>query len=192
MIRVFTFAFYTSVPLAQDGMSFYKARSAACHDAPVGRVPALSALRAMTPTGNLKCSRRRRNGDASCRVDRAGADNVAVYLAHAESPRGDASANLCKENDADSLRTSSGPAWSKWGVDSENTRFQTSDAAGLATSQVPKLKLRWAFGLGKGGAPGLNRRLRLAEFLLETMAERCIRWMRSRAVLTGFFEPTRR
>jgi polyvinyl alcohol dehydrogenase (cytochrome) len=40
----------------------------------------------------------------------------------------------------------SGPAWNGWGVDSSNTRFQTEKTAGLTAAQVPRLKLKWAFG----------------------------------------------
>jgi polyvinyl alcohol dehydrogenase (cytochrome) len=41
---------------------------------------------------------------------------------------------------------SGNPAWNGWGVDSSNTRFQTEKTAGLTASQVPQLKLKWAFG----------------------------------------------
>ena len=40
----------------------------------------------------------------------------------------------------------SGPAWNGWGVDTSNTRFQTEKTAGLTAAQVPRLKLKWAFG----------------------------------------------
>src|SRR5580704_16222874 len=40
----------------------------------------------------------------------------------------------------------SGPAWNGWGVDSSNTRFQSGKTAGLTAAQVPRLKLKWAFG----------------------------------------------
>jgi polyvinyl alcohol dehydrogenase (cytochrome) len=36
--------------------------------------------------------------------------------------------------------------WNGWSSDLENSRFQSADSAGLAPSQVPKLKLKWAFG----------------------------------------------
>jgi polyvinyl alcohol dehydrogenase (cytochrome) len=39
-----------------------------------------------------------------------------------------------------------GPEWNGWGVDTSNTRFQTEKNAGLSAAQVPKLKLKWAFG----------------------------------------------
>ena len=38
-------------------------------------------------------------------------------------------------------------AWNGWGADVQNTRFQTAAAAGLTAADIPRLKLRWAFGL---------------------------------------------
>jgi polyvinyl alcohol dehydrogenase (cytochrome) len=40
----------------------------------------------------------------------------------------------------------SGPAWNGWGRELTNTRFQTEAQAGLTAEQVPRLKLKWAFG----------------------------------------------
>ena len=37
-------------------------------------------------------------------------------------------------------------SWNGWGVDNFNTRFQPVAAAGLTASQIPSLKLKWAFG----------------------------------------------
>ena len=43
-----------------------------------------------------------------------------------------------------------GAAWNGWGVDLSNTRFQPASAAGLTAAQVPRLKLKWAFGYPTG------------------------------------------
>jgi polyvinyl alcohol dehydrogenase (cytochrome) len=43
-----------------------------------------------------------------------------------------------------------GAAWNGWGVDLSNTRFQPANAAGLTAAQVPRLKLKWAFGYPTG------------------------------------------
>jgi polyvinyl alcohol dehydrogenase (cytochrome) len=40
----------------------------------------------------------------------------------------------------------SGPTWNGWGADLENSRFQPQAEAKLTADQVPKLKLKWAFG----------------------------------------------
>jgi polyvinyl alcohol dehydrogenase (cytochrome) len=39
------------------------------------------------------------------------------------------------------------PAWSGWGVNPENWRFQPADRAGLASTEISQLKLKWAFGI---------------------------------------------
>ena len=39
------------------------------------------------------------------------------------------------------------PHWNGWGVDPSQHRFQPADMAGLAPSDVTRLKLKWAFGL---------------------------------------------
>jgi len=42
------------------------------------------------------------------------------------------------------------PAWNGWAVDATNSRFQMAKAAGLTADQVPRLKLKWAFGYPNG------------------------------------------
>jgi polyvinyl alcohol dehydrogenase (cytochrome) len=44
-----------------------------------------------------------------------------------------------------------GPVWSGWGG-ATNARHQTERAAGLKAADVPKLKLKWAFGLPGGSS----------------------------------------
>ena len=39
-----------------------------------------------------------------------------------------------------------GSVWSGWGLDEKNSRFQT-ETGGLTAADVPKLKLKWAFGV---------------------------------------------
>jgi polyvinyl alcohol dehydrogenase (cytochrome) len=41
-------------------------------------------------------------------------------------------------------------SWNGWGNDVGNTRFQPAKAAGIAADQVPRLKLKWAFGFPNG------------------------------------------
>ncbi len=40
----------------------------------------------------------------------------------------------------------SAPSWNGWGIDLSNSRYQNAQAAGLSAADVPKLKLKWAFG----------------------------------------------
>ena len=39
------------------------------------------------------------------------------------------------------------PAWNGWSTDGTNARFQSAANAGIAAADVPRLKLKWAFGL---------------------------------------------
>src|SRR5262249_15634303 len=39
-----------------------------------------------------------------------------------------------------------GPQWNGWGVSLANDRLQSDSAAGLTSSDVPRLKVKWAFG----------------------------------------------
>jgi len=64
---------------------------------------------------------------------------------------GDAKAmpNHCESNPPLS-DPAAGPAWNGWGADAGNTRFQSAKAAGLSADQLPRLKLKWAFGFPTG------------------------------------------
>lgn len=59
--------------------------------------------------------------------------------------------NQCPSNPGSSnapLRDiAASPSFNGWGVDGTNARFQPAKAARLSAEQVPKLKLKWAFGL---------------------------------------------
>jgi polyvinyl alcohol dehydrogenase (cytochrome) len=57
--------------------------------------------------------------------------------------------NKCRNNPALS-NPANGAAWNGWGVDIGNTRFQQAQGAGLTAAQVPRLKLKWAFGYPAG------------------------------------------
>jgi polyvinyl alcohol dehydrogenase (cytochrome) len=43
------------------------------------------------------------------------------------------------------------PSWTGWGPGTSNARFQAASAARLTPADVPKLKLKWAFGIPGGG-----------------------------------------
>jgi polyvinyl alcohol dehydrogenase (cytochrome) len=63
-------------------------------------------------------------------------------------PAGDPKAmpNQCDAN-ATFTDPSRAPVWNGWSPDVTNTRFQSARAAGLRAADVPRLKLKWAFGL---------------------------------------------
>jgi len=69
---------------------------------------------------------------------------VAVAVA-VSAPAAAQTPNQCTTNPAITSLTAS-PAWNGWGADAGNTRFQPEAAAQLTATDVPRLKLKWAFG----------------------------------------------
>jgi polyvinyl alcohol dehydrogenase (cytochrome) len=79
---------------------------------------------------------------------------IAIYLGGrplGSAEAGDAKTmpNRCASN-PDLGDPLAGAAWNGWGVDIANTRFQPAKGAGLSASDVPQLKLKWAFGFPNG------------------------------------------
>jgi polyvinyl alcohol dehydrogenase (cytochrome) len=56
--------------------------------------------------------------------------------------------NPCAANPPMTDPTSS-PSWNGWSPSDKNARFQTASAAGITATQIPNLKLKWAFGVPK-------------------------------------------
>jgi polyvinyl alcohol dehydrogenase (cytochrome) len=152
MRSLILFLLCTATVFAQDGAGIYKARCAACHDNPAGRVPPVSALRAMTETTILQAletGAMQKQGEGLTIAER---HMVTAYLASpAQKPAAPASATaFCPgQTQSSSLQPSS---WKGWGADPANTRFQDATEAGITAADVAKLKLKWAFGLGEGTA----------------------------------------
>jgi polyvinyl alcohol dehydrogenase (cytochrome) len=138
---------------ATSGEAIYAKRCAYCHES--GGPPFLTraALKPASPEYTLymlSTGAMHAEGRKLTASQRAA---VAEYIAGRPlgRPRGAAiSADRCSHPASASF---SGPQWNGWGADFENTRFQSAAAAGLSEDQVPKLKLKWAFGFpGEFGA----------------------------------------
>jgi polyvinyl alcohol dehydrogenase (cytochrome) len=68
---------------------------------------------------------------------------IAKYLGTSENPEVIPPSATCSASIQPRMGAGS---WKGWGADPGNTRFQTAKAAGLTREDVPKLKLKWAFG----------------------------------------------
>ncbi len=133
--------------LGQDGAAIYKQRCAMCHDAPVGRVPPVSALRAMDAAA---ISRSLETGPMQTQAAGLTANERQALVAYLAAPKSNATAAHDFSCQGSAAAATNAPRWSSWGVNSANTRFQETAAAGLTAAEVPKLKLKWAFALGTG------------------------------------------
>jgi polyvinyl alcohol dehydrogenase (cytochrome) len=52
----------------------------------------------------------------------------------------------CAQSETGFPQAIDGPRWNGWGVDLNNSRFQPAAMAGIAPEEVPRLRLKWAFG----------------------------------------------
>lgn len=145
-----------SAPLfAQDGAAIYKERCASCHDMPEGRVPALSAIKAMSgeaiyialTNGGMKTQAQ---GLSTAQIF-----TLLGFIAPTGGSGGGPASDLTRTCKTDSsfgaavFKTAmNAPRWNGWSTSAANSRFQDAGSAGLTASNVPALKLKWAFNLG--------------------------------------------
>ena len=136
---------------AQDGAAVYKAHCATCHDMPTGRVPPVSALKAMSfpmILGALETGSMKTQGGELTSSERYA---LVVYLSTpAPKPAAVPQTAFCSGTAAPFRDAGGSPGWSGWSPDVTNTRFQDAKTAGISVTEVPKLKLKWAFSLGDG------------------------------------------
>ena len=153
LLRATLFLLLCSAPApAQDGATLFKTNCSSCHDAGIARVPPTSALKTMfrsTIRQTLESGPMKTQGAALTSSER---DAVINYLgvpdkAAAAAPPPTA---FCKVQKPFSASPSNKAEWQGWGADLSNSRFADAATAGITSADVPKLKLKWAFGLGEG------------------------------------------
>jgi polyvinyl alcohol dehydrogenase (cytochrome) len=138
------------------GQTVFEHTCASCHAgaARADRAPDLKTLMSLTPesiyaavtTGNMTVPAQKLTDEEK----RA----VSEYLGGRPldpTDRGSAASmsNRCPANPP-LENLSAGPSWNGWGADRANTRFQSGASAGLDAGEVPRLKLKWAFGFPHG------------------------------------------
>jgi polyvinyl alcohol dehydrogenase (cytochrome) len=143
------------LPGTETGWSAFQTRCAICHLNPaVDRATPATIIREMTPeriyeslmTGSMK--------EQSQGLSDVQKRRIAEFLAG--RPLGSSKAgnakdmpNKCTRNPA-MADPAAGVGWNGWGNDNSNTRFQSGASARLTASDVPRLKLKWAFGFPTG------------------------------------------
>jgi polyvinyl alcohol dehydrogenase (cytochrome) len=138
----------------EDGFDRFQRHCMTCHGYPTQAKGALtpSAIREMTPERILAAIN---DGKTHAQVKSLTEEEkikTAEFLSNrpiGSAGPGDAKnmPNRCSSNPA-LADPAKGAAWNGWGVDAGNTRFQPSP--GITAEQVPRLKLKWAFGYPKG------------------------------------------
>ncbi len=145
-----------TAPGTESGIAIFQQHCMSCHgNANVPQAPAPSAIREMTPeriydaltNGTMKAY------GASLTDDQR--RMTATFLSGrplGSLQQGDAKdmPNRCPSNPS-MADPAAGPAWNGWsGAGVSNARFQSAQAAGMTAADVPKLKLKWAFGYPNG------------------------------------------
>jgi polyvinyl alcohol dehydrogenase (cytochrome) len=151
--RALMLAFLASGILAaqeQSGESLYQKSCAQCHETGVGRAPQRQSFREMTPEHVLAVMETGEMITMAQAIPAQGRRAIAQFLTgkelgHALSTTPTAQAMCSAESNAN-FNPAAGPAWSGWGGNTSNTRFQTAAMAGITAEEVPRLKLKWAFG----------------------------------------------
>jgi polyvinyl alcohol dehydrogenase (cytochrome) len=133
---------------ADDGPTLYKQLCASCHDSGLARAPTLDVLRTMSPERVLTTMES--GAMLSMASGRTGVERRAIAefisgkaftesLSLTPSPQAMCAAPVGGVSLA-------GPTWNGWGANTANTRHQEGSTAGLAAADVPRLKVKWAFG----------------------------------------------
>jgi polyvinyl alcohol dehydrogenase (cytochrome) len=130
--------------LAQDGADVFRNNCSICHRAgSPTQAPLPEALRRLPPQTILTALETGKMRSQGSQLSSPERNAVAKYLGTSENaevipPSATCSSSIKPANNA--------AGWNGWGADPSNTRFQTAKAAGLTRENVPRLKLKWAFG----------------------------------------------
>jgi polyvinyl alcohol dehydrogenase (cytochrome) len=131
---------------APPGEALYQQRCASCHEGSVARAPDRNALRQL---GEQRIGFQLTYGLMSQQardLSKAEIGEIVRFLkGTAPAPAAELPDSSCRD-DGPKLTDASLPRWNGWGVDIRQHRFQPADQGHLAAEDVPRLKLKWAFG----------------------------------------------
>ena len=130
---------------AQDGAALYEQHCAACHDQISRTIPPRSALQKMSARRILRALDFGLMASIGNPLQRGEREAIASFLGTAGEDVSFPSSAFCSQAGPAILSTPSAN-WMGWSPTFANTRFQSTEAAGLTAAQVPNLKLKWAFG----------------------------------------------
>ena len=137
----------------QQGEALYVQRCAMCHDAGVPRASNREALARLTPDAIRQTLTSGSMSTQAAGLAPAQVDDLARLLGRAVPAVASRPAdNACPANAASFVDPFNRPRWNGWGANLAQHRFQPAEMAQLPANQVPRLKLKWAFGF-----PGANR-----------------------------------
>jgi polyvinyl alcohol dehydrogenase (cytochrome) len=153
LLAIVWMVFLTAAPVvaqAPDGNAVFQRECAVCHasGAADSRAPTREALRQFFPDAivtTLTTGAMRAQGEKLTEAERRA---VAEFLTDRTASVAPTVITEGRCSSAGpSLDASRGSRWNGWGAGVGNSRFQTKEMGGLTAADVPKLTLKWAFGL---------------------------------------------
>ncbi len=135
---------------AADGSALFQRNCSACHDGSLDRAPDRRALALMPAERVLAAMESGPMISMAVLLSAAERQAIAEFASGRKLGQGfeiaPKPAALCKDGAGELEDPEREPEWSGWGRDERNTRFQGAEAAGLTAAEVPRLRLKWAFG----------------------------------------------
>jgi polyvinyl alcohol dehydrogenase (cytochrome) len=136
-----------------EGEAIYRVRCAGCHEGGAVRAPDLATLRQMPQDRVLTALRSGSMSTQGQGLTAGQLESLSRFVARDAPVQETAlSSGACLESSAPIVDALARPHWNGWGTDLSQHRFQPAAMAQLGAADVPRLKLKWAFGF-----PGANR-----------------------------------
>ena len=130
---------------APTGEQVYRQTCASCHESGQNRAPSYEALRLLSAESIRASLESGTMAAVGATLPEGYAHAVATFLGKKSVATGTRSRAACPDSPA--LDPLAGPRWIGWGADLSNARYQRGDLAGMNADSVPRLRLRWAFGV---------------------------------------------
>jgi polyvinyl alcohol dehydrogenase (cytochrome) len=137
-------AFAQSAPPV-SGADVYQNRCAKCHDQDGTRAPAKGVLQKMSAARILRTLDFGLMMAVAYPMNRDERLAVAAFLGTQGVDAPPPTSSFCAAGTRP-LTSAAAPSWAGWSPTLSNTRYQSTEQAGLSTTQVRHLKLKWAYG----------------------------------------------
>ena len=148
---IFALVIFASLPASAQnatppvGADVYQNRCAKCHDQEGTRAPAKQVLQKMSSARILRTLDFGLMMAVAYPMKRDERVAVANFLGTQGEDAPPPASAFCAAG-MQPLSAASAPSWAGWSPSLSNTRYQSTEQAGLSTMQVRHLKLKWAYG----------------------------------------------
>jgi polyvinyl alcohol dehydrogenase (cytochrome) len=143
-------SFATQPVIVPSGKAIFNRSCAVCHRPESGtRAPLPAVLHEMTQEAILRALETGAMQAQGAMLTPTEREAVAQYLGKPNAASPKSGNNLCTPRTPWNEKEK---PWNGWSPSSDNSRFQPTAAAGLSRLEVPRLRLKWAFGFPNDSA----------------------------------------